>query len=159
MTNFSRHFRGLLIATVALAMSTGLAYAAHPAADRHSGLSEQANSTETSDPGETEGPDETEAPDETDSPDASESPDQGASPDASSADNCATDPTGFTPEQLAAVSHGSIVCWAAQQQTPEGWDNHGAWVSHWAKMNHGHAASAAGKAKGSSHRNAHASKP
>jgi len=53
-------------------------------------------------------------------------------------DNCATDPTGLTPEDLALVRHGSVVCWAAHQETPEGYTNHGAWVSEWAKKNHGH---------------------
>jgi hypothetical protein len=53
-------------------------------------------------------------------------------------ENCATDPTGLTPEDLAAVRHGSVVCWAAHQETPEGYANHGAWVSEWARKNHGH---------------------
>ena len=53
-------------------------------------------------------------------------------------DNCATDPTGLTDEALAALRHGSVVCWAAHQETPEGYANHGEWVSEWAKKNHGH---------------------
>jgi hypothetical protein len=74
-------------------------------------------------------------------------------------DNCATDPTGLTDEALAALRHGSVVCWAAHQETPEGYANHGEWVSEWAKKNHGHedtagdeteavAPAAAGKAHG-----------
>jgi len=76
-------------------------------------------------------------------------------------DNCATDPTGLTDEALAALRHGSVVCWAAHQETPEGYANHGEWVSEWAKKNHGHedtagdeteavAPAAAGKAHGKS---------
>jgi hypothetical protein len=61
---------------------------------------------------------------------------------ADSADNCTTDPTGLTPEDLAAMNHGAIVCWAAQQTTwPEEFANHGAFVSSWA-----HAANDAAKA-------------
>jgi hypothetical protein len=138
VSNLSRHLRGLLIAIVALTMSAGLASAAHPATDRLSHGVQNANTTETS--SETDESSETE-----------ESETESDSSDESAGDNCATDPTGLTPEELAALSHGSIVCWAAQQDTPEGWDNHGAWVSHWAKLNHGADASAAGKAKGHSH--------
>jgi hypothetical protein len=53
-------------------------------------------------------------------------------------DNCATDPTGLSAEDLALLKHGSVVCWAAHQETPDGYANHGAWVSEWAKKNHGH---------------------
>ena len=54
-----------------------------------------------------------------------------------SSDHCATDPTTLTPEELAAMNHGAIVCWAAHQPTPDGYANHGAWVSHWAKIKPG----------------------
>ena len=53
-------------------------------------------------------------------------------------DNCATDPTGLTPEQLADVRHGSVVCWAAHQETPDGYANKGEWMSEWARKNRGH---------------------
>jgi len=145
VTSLPRHLRSPLIAAVALAMSVGMAYAAHPAADRQSHAINQANPSETSEPDESEAPEATES-------DASGD----SSTDAGT--NCTTDPTTLTPDQLAAMSHGSIVCWAAQQETPEGWDNHGAWVSHWAKMNHGADASSngktnssAGKSKGHAH--------
>ena len=52
---------------------------------------------------------------------------------------------------LTTLTHGQIVCWAAQQETPDGYKNHGAWVSQWAKGDHGKDASATrgnGKAKG-----------
>ncbi|MCI0584040.1 MAG: hypothetical protein L0227_14345 [Chloroflexi bacterium] len=53
-------------------------------------------------------------------------------------ENCTTDPTGLSPEDLALVRHGSVVCWAAHQETPEGYANRGAWISEWAKKNRGH---------------------
>jgi len=54
-------------------------------------------------------------------------------------ENCATDPTALTAEELAEVRHGSVVCWAAHQETPEeGYANHGEWVSEWAQKNRGH---------------------
>ena len=49
------------------------------------------------------------------------------------ADNCLTDPTGVTPEELAAMSHGSVACWAAHQtEWPEWFSNKGKFVSCWA---------------------------
>lgn len=135
------HLRGPLIAIVVLAMSTGLAYAARPTGDRGAPSTvSNANSSETADPTESE------APEGTESPDASETPDASGSPDSNT--NCTTDPTTLTADQLAAMSHGSIVCWAAQQATPEGYDNHGAWVRHWAQMNNGSGNSSSGKSGG-----------
>jgi hypothetical protein len=62
-----------------------------------------------------------------------------AETDEDGGENCATDPTGLTDEALAELKHGAVVCWAAHQETPVGYDNHGQWVSEWARMNHGHA--------------------
>ena len=47
-------------------------------------------------------------------------------------DHCATDPTKLSVDELAAMNHGSIVCWAAHQTSWDGYANHGAFVSHWA---------------------------
>jgi hypothetical protein len=48
-------------------------------------------------------------------------------------DHCATDPSNLDDTELAAMNHGSIVCWAAHQATwPTIYANHGAFVSHWA---------------------------
>jgi hypothetical protein len=52
----------------------------------------------------------------------------------------------MTDQELAALGHGSYVCWAAHQPTPDGYANHGAWVSHWAHM--GKAKGTAGKSHG-----------
>jgi len=149
VTDATRHLRGPLIAIVALAMSAGIAFAAHPTAnDRGAAHSNLTGNTEA-----TDGPDESEAP-ETDDPNESSDPGDAAG----TSDNCTTDPTNMTDQELAALGHGSYVCWAAHQPTPDGYANHGAWVSHWAHMGKGNDASttgktkgAAGKAKGLSH--------
>jgi hypothetical protein len=48
-------------------------------------------------------------------------------------ENCLTDPTALTDDELALMKRGSIVCWAAHQTTwPEEFNNHGAFVSDWA---------------------------
>lgn len=62
--------------------------------------------------------------------------------DQDAAENCATDPSNLTSEQLGELRHGSVVCWAAQQETPAGYDNHGQWVSEWARKNRGQSISA-----------------
>ena len=130
------HFKGILIAIVALAMSASLAFGAQaPAAGYALGSSLQAGTNETAGDEDVNENEDTETDEETD--ESSES-----------ADNCLTDPTGLTEEELAAMSHGSIVCWAAHQETPDGYANHGAWVSSWARGEHGEQAPA--KAHGKS---------
>ena len=131
MTATLKRLRPLLIGIVVLMFTAGIAFAGKPStppglavAAEHAGqtvpvVDEQGD----------EDLDEPAEPAETD-----ESGDGG--------ENCATDPTGLSPEDLALLRHGSIVCWAAHQETPEGFDNHGAWVSSWAKKNHGHEESA-----------------
>ncbi len=151
MKTLMPHLRGLFIAIVALALSAGLAFAAKPAstgpanaASHHvttvpvAGVDEQA--------GGDEGTDET----------VDETPDPAEATD-TAGDNCLTDPTGLTPEELAALTHGSIVCWAAHQVTPDGFANHGAWVKSWAQSGKSGAAAAAGKTHGKS--SEHSQKP
>src|SRR5450759_5711518 len=126
-----RHSRGLFVALLALGFSATLALAGQPSGSP-SGLahaSSQVDQTEA--PDASEAPEATDAPEATEAPDASEAPVGSEAPDASGSPNCATDPTTLTPQQLAAATHGSIVCWAAQQPTPSGYPNHGAWVKHW----------------------------
>ena len=137
MHDILRRLRGVLIAVTALALSASLTFGAQaPAASR--GLATTVTQAEE---GASGSGDEAETPeDETD-----ESSDGG--------DNCATDPRGLTEEELAALSHGSIVCWAAHQETPEGYKNHGAWVSQWAKGDHG--SQNADSPKGNGHANGH----
>jgi hypothetical protein len=86
---------------------------------------------------------------EADEPEADEP--EADEPEAEQAENdhC-VDPTTLSLETLAETNHGAIVCWAAHQDTPAEFDNHGDYVSSVAKDNHGQETSAAKKAaKGS----------
>ena len=67
-----------------------------------------------------------------------EAPEANVEADAEGENEHCVDPATLTPEVLAETNHGAIVCWAAHQETPDGYANHGAWVSEWAKKNHGH---------------------
>jgi hypothetical protein len=84
-------------------------------------------------------PDESAEPSESAEPTDSAEP--GDSPDANQCNIDLTDPAAVA----AAPNHGAVVCSAANMPTPSGYANHGAWVSHWARMNHGSDASANGQ--------------
>jgi hypothetical protein len=132
-----RRFRGPLVAVVAVLFSASVAMAGQPASPGAAGLAKaathQTTTVTTSD--ETSETDETTETDEsTDTTDTSDS-----------ADNCTTDPNTV---DVSTLTHGQVVCWAAQQDTPDGFANHGAWVSSWAKQNHGHPADASATGKG-----------
>jgi hypothetical protein len=135
-----RRFRSPVVALVAVVFSASIALAGQPAgtglanATQHAGKTVPVQAANPS--GET---DETTT-ETTETDDTSDS----------SADNCNVDLT-QDPSVLAGLNHGSVVCTAAQMATPDGYANHGAWVSHWAKMNKGADASAAGKAHQPSH--------
>jgi hypothetical protein len=124
-----RRFRSPLIAIVAVIFSASIVLAGQPAASGKGLANAAAHSGQTVP---NQAGDESQEPDESETPDASES---------DNADNCTVDLTG----DLSGFSHGQIVCSAAQMDTPDGYANHGAWVSHWARMNHGADASATGK--------------
>ena len=114
MTKLILRFRGILIAVAALALSASLVFGAQPAGSW--GLSNAASHAGKTVP--------VEAADETTDETTDES---------TAGDNCATDPSALTAEELAAMKHGSIVCWAAHQATwPDWFSNHGAFVSCWA---------------------------
>jgi len=126
VTKLSHRVRAILIALVALALSSGLAFGAQPATTGLENASSHAGKTVPVQAG-----DEETAGDE----DTDESTEENADPNESSesGENCATDPTALTAEELAALRHGSIVCWAAQQtEWPEWFSNHGAFVKCWA---------------------------
>jgi hypothetical protein len=132
------HLRGVLIAAVALALSAGLAFAAHPPAASF-GLntaSTHASGDEASGGSDEDAEVDESANEDVEGDEVDETTDEAAGQDetaAAAVDNCLTDPTALTPEELAALNHGSIVCWAAHQTTwPEEFANHGAWVSSWA---------------------------
>lgn len=141
MNSVLRHLRPILISLVALTLTAGIAMAAKPSDAGTRQGPKAAEVTETVDTDTDQGT-ETETDTNTD-PTTETAP--AASTD--SASNCLTDPTTATPEELAALTHGAIVCWAAHQVTPDGYANHGAWVSEWAHKNHGTDASAKGLAK------------
>jgi hypothetical protein len=130
--------RGPLIAIVALALSSSLAFGAEPSSSP--GANGRANAQEHGGQAGASGDEETAGDEDTEEPEATEGTEEETG---DSADNCLTDPTGLTEEELAAMSHGSIVCWAAHQTTwPEEFKNHGAFVSSWAhsgKGGNGHA--------------------
>ncbi len=125
--------KGVLIALVALSLSAGAAFASTSGLSTATGVSGKTvpvatkpeagtdeDATGTPDEQETEATGDTKPADTTDTPDTT------------SDTNCSTSPIGLTAEQLAAMTHGQVVCWAAQQQTPDGFANHGAWVKSWA---------------------------
>jgi hypothetical protein len=115
--------RGFVIAFVALALSAGLAFGAQPDAAGW-GLANAASHAGQTVPVQA-GDETTDESTDEDSQESEDSSDTG--------DNCTTDPTTLTADELAAMKHGSIVCWAAQQtEWPEWFANHGAFVKCWA---------------------------
>jgi hypothetical protein len=122
-----RRLPGFAIAIVALVMSASLAFAGQPVstgptnAASHAGKAVPTRAPVTAkDDQDTETDEGTETDTETEA--ASDS-----------ADNCTVDLT-QDPSVLETLNHGSVVCSAAHTDTPEGYANHGAWVSHWAHL-------------------------
>ena len=131
MTTTIRRLPGFVLAILALALSASLAFAGQPAGAA-AGLATGASHAGKTLPVKA-GADET----ETDETDADAETDETDTPD--SADHCTVDLT-QDPAVLLTLNHGSVVCSAAHATD---WDttlykNKGAWVSHWAKWNHGH---------------------
>jgi hypothetical protein len=131
----SKRLRGVLIAVAALALSAGLAFGAQPEpgwgltnAAAHAGktVPVRAGQQDTDE----EVVDDT---DDLEDEDTDEAVDEEVDEDAGGGENCATDPSTLTPEELAALKHGSIVCWAAhQKEWPEWFAKHGDFVKCWA---------------------------
>jgi hypothetical protein len=120
--------RPLLIGLVVLMFTAGIAFAGKPSTPAN-GLSVASEASGKTVPVAAQADEEDEEDETTEAEDEeTESEEAG--------DNCATDPTGLT-EELAEV-RWLRRCWAAHQETPEGYANHGAWVSEWAKKNRGH---------------------
>jgi hypothetical protein len=152
VSNILHHLKSPLIAVAALAVSASLVFGAQ-APVRYAQVgsyNDQGTTTVAGDEDLNETVDETtdETTDETVDETTDETTDETVDETTDSADNCLTDPTTLTPEEFAAMSHGSIVCWAAHQDTPEGYSNHGAWVSQWAHLGKGGDAAVNGKAHG-----------
>jgi hypothetical protein len=142
VTGIIVRLRPLLIGLVVLLFTAGIAFASKPAAPTiapTSPTSELAGQTVPVDVDDEDDDEDDDTRDVTTTVASTTTTEVAAeSEDAEDDENCSTDPTGLTDEELAEVSHGSVVCWAAHQETPEGYRNHGAWVSEWAKKNHGH---------------------
>jgi hypothetical protein len=128
-----RRLRSLVIALAVLALSAGVAMAGRtlhsnttaptgPTAEQgdqdEQGEEAEAPETDEADADEAETP-------ETDEPAAGDATDAGVHPD----------------------NHGKLVSEAATAPTPDGFDNHGAYVRTVAQANHGHDQSAAAKTK------------
>lgn len=140
MTKQLLRFKAPLVGLVAVLFSASIALAAQPASPGANGratASQHAGQTvPVGSPGEQSG-----TPDESD--DSGDSGDTSGPTDSGNA--CNIDLTDSTAV-AAAANHGAVVCSAAHMTTvPDGYANKGAWVSHWAKMNHGADASATGK--------------
>ncbi len=126
MTDLIRRFRGVAIAIVVLAMSAGIVFATGPLAQPSGGHTPNAEDPSTgtdedaSEAPETEAP-ETEAP-ETEAPETEE-PSEDADTDKDA-----------DAEAAEGDTHGALVSAAAQMETPEGFRNHGAFVSCVAHM-------------------------
>ena len=122
--------RGFLIAFVGLALSASLAFGAQPTSTGLTNAALHAGKTVPVQAG-----DQDTAGDEDTDEDTDEVAEEDAESDesADASENCSTDPTALSTEELAAMRHGSIVCWAAQQtEWPEWFANHGAFVKCWA---------------------------
>ena len=131
MTATIARLRPLLIGLVVLMFTAGIAFAGKPSTPAN-GLSVASEASGKTVPVRAQVDEEDEEEDET-----TEAEDEEVEVE-EAGDNCATDPTALTPDELAEVRHGSVVCWAAHQETPEGYSNHGEWMSEWAKKNRGH---------------------
>jgi hypothetical protein len=150
MSLLLRHLRPVLISGTALALSAGLVFGATPPAASTGLANAAAHAAKTvpvvsgdettgdddqsvDEQDETTGDDDqsVDEPGETESPEAPEAVDEDADTQ-DAADSC-TDPSAATPEELAAMNHGAMVCWAAQQTAwPTWFSNHGAFVRCWA---------------------------
>lgn len=132
-----QHFhrlRAVLIAFAALALSTGMVFGAQPEAS-WPGLenaSTHAGKTVPVKDGQVEDATDEDVDEDVDQNLDEDVEDQGDE-DGEGGDNCATDPTTLTEDELGELKHGSIVCWAAHQDDwPEWFTKHGEHVKCWA---------------------------
>lgn len=154
-----RRFQSLVVAIAALALSAGLVFASPPPAaltglanaGAHSGRTVpvaggavNVGEDEDEDAGEDEDADEDEdaGDDQDEDVEGAEDEETGDTEADEAGDHCATNPTALAPEDLEAMNHGSIVCWAAHQtEWPAWFVNHGAFTSCWAHQGKADAAS------------------
>jgi hypothetical protein len=126
-----RSLRSLVIAITALALSAGLAFGATPPAASW-GLANAASHAGKTVP--VAGGDETLGEDEESVDQEVEDLEDGDdAEDSEAGENCTTDPSELTEEELAEMKHGSVVCWAAHQtEWPDWFAGHGEFVRCWA---------------------------
>ena len=139
MSSAIHRLRPLLISLIVLILTAGIAFAGKPStpADGLAVASEASGKTVPVQAwqGDEDGPEDVDTEEaKTDENEDADALDEDAG---DGGDHCATDPTKASVEELAALNHGAIVCWAAHQATPDEYQNHGAWVSEWARQNHG----------------------
>ena len=138
MTDLLRRSRGVMLAIVVLALSAGLAFGAQPPSAASWGLSNAASHAGKTVPvqaGHHEATGDESTEETVENTESTETADEAG-------DNCATDPTTLSEEELGELKHGSIACWAAHQtEWPEWFKNHGAFVSCWAHQGKADAAS------------------
>jgi hypothetical protein len=142
MESVIKHVRLFLIAGTALALSAGLAFGATPPA-ASIGLANAAAHAGKTVPvqagQQTLGEDEDADADLEDAEDVEETEVEDTE---DAGEHCATDPTLLAPEDLEAMNHGSIVCWAAHQaEWPVWFSSRGAFVRCWAHQGKADAAS------------------
>lgn len=140
MNHLLKHLRGVLIAIAALAVSASLAFGAQPPdgwalanASAHAGKSVPVKAGQQTTDEETDEDLDDEDIDEDTDEDVDEDLDEDVEGAGDGGENCTTDPTELTPEALAELKHGSIVCWAAHQDEWPAWfTKHGEHVKCWA---------------------------
>ncbi len=142
MMTLLRRFRAPAIGIAALVVSAGVAFAAAPSSPGATGLANAASHAGKTVP--VQATDE-QSGDQTGATDTEDS----NTDNSSSSSQCNVDLT-QAPSVLAGLNHGSVVCTAAQGTPPGGYGpttvaNHGAWVSSFAKGDHGTNQSATGK--------------
>jgi hypothetical protein len=125
MIDLLRRFRGLAIALVVLAISAGAVFAGAPGL-APAAVRVQSEETPAGDPAVTTGEDDEDADEDADE-EADEDADEEADEDA---DEDADEEDGTKPDD----NHGAVVSAAAQAETPEGFGNHGQYVSCVARM-------------------------
>jgi hypothetical protein len=140
VTTSLRHLQGFALGIIALALSASLAFAGQPAGAVVGFANAGTHAAKTvpvrAEADEPEADEDTDTDTDTDTDADTEEPDEESG---ESADNCTVD-LAQDPSVLLTLNHGSVVCTAAHATE---WDttlykNKGAWVSHWAKLNHGH---------------------
>jgi hypothetical protein len=128
VSNLARHIRGLIVALVILLFSAGIVFGARSLPTVSGAPVSAQNESDNGDEN---------AAEETDEPDASESTEPSEAAEPSETPESAAEAE--TPESAAEADtaggdHGAIVSEAAQMPTPDGFKNHGAWVSCVAHM-------------------------